>query len=131
MYGLRAPWRDDSECLILRKDRIRVQKVTTYGYANFNPIFGAGALRYDLIKDGRSLLNAEAIVIEGKPSKSLNNAIPTGGKTEFRGMAVHHMMPERLHPSARFDLAKARGAIRLAPEPQVLQRPLLEWHRAS
>ncbi|MEK0446818.1 MAG: hypothetical protein RLZZ399_2139 [Verrucomicrobiota bacterium] len=121
IYWLRDQWRDGAECLVLRNNRTRTQNVHTYGGSNFNSIFGAGALRYDLLKDGRSLLNAEGIVIDQKPSNPWQNAIPTGGKTEFSGMAEHQVLPARFHTSERFDLAEGTRSYPYS-------RPVKKWY---
>lgn len=104
VFWLRDQWRDGAECLVLRNNRTRTQSVPTH--RTFNSLFGAGALRYDLLKGGRSLLNAEGIVIDRKPSNPWHNSIPTGGKTEFSGMAEHDVMPDRFHTSQMFDFAE-------------------------
>jgi hypothetical protein len=107
MYFLRDDWQEDAEYFLLHSFRARSQDGEFRPVEKKNTFNGVGSMRYDLMKEGRSLLTAEGIVIDKKPSNRWHDAIQTGGKTAYCAMAERHVVPTRFHTSARFDLAEA------------------------
>jgi hypothetical protein len=108
MAFLRDSWQAGSEYFQLLSFNERSQGREEWTSDPGNAIFGYGAMRYDLMKEGRSLVSSEAVIIDKKPPNAWHNAVPTGGKTAYCAMAGRHVMDTRFHTSTRFDLAEVR-----------------------
>ena len=109
MYFLRDKWEPGAEYFMMFSFQTRSQDHDLWVHPEENGILGYGAMRYDLMKEGRAILSSECIVIDKKPPNAMHDAIPTGGKTQYCGMAGRNVVDTRFHTSARFDLAEARS----------------------
>jgi hypothetical protein len=108
MAFLRDSWQAGSEYFQLLSFNERSQGRREWTCAPANAIFGYGAMRYDLMKEGRSLVSSEALIIDKKPPNAWQDGIITGGKTLYCAMAGRHVVDTRFHTSPRFDLAEVR-----------------------
>ncbi len=128
VYWLRDSWEDAAECFLLRNHRARTQQYpVTVDTGGGNELSGCGAMRYDLMKDSRNLLNADGIAIDQKPSNSWHDAIYTGGKTEVCAMAERNVIETRFHTSSRFDLAEVQNSYPYSrPKQKFYRKPWYE-----
>lgn len=108
MAFLRDSWQAGAEYFQLLSFNERSQGREEWVASADNAILGYGAMRYDLMKEGRPLVSSEAVIIDKKPPNAWHNAVPTGGKTAYCAMAGRHVMDTRFHTSTRFDLAEVR-----------------------
>ncbi|MEK0445908.1 MAG: hypothetical protein RLZZ399_1229 [Verrucomicrobiota bacterium] len=108
MYFLRDSWLPGSEHLMLFATRERSGDHDQFSYTRESAQLGFGAMRYDLLKDERTLLSSEAIVVDKKAPNASHNAVLTGGKTTYSMVPDNHVVDTRFHCSDRVNLAEAR-----------------------
>jgi hypothetical protein len=110
MYFLRDRWQPGAETFMLFVSPERSQDHDLFVVPKEGTFLGYGAMRYDLMKDGRLLVSSECVIIDKKAPNMMHEAIPTGGKTDYCAMAGRHVSDTRFHTSTLFDLAEARRA---------------------
>jgi hypothetical protein len=108
MYFLRDRWLPGAEHLMLFAARERSSDHDQFPFTRESALLGYGAMRYDLLKDERTLVSSEAIVIDKKAPNASHNAVLTGGKTTYSMVPDNHVVDTRFHCSDRFNLAEAR-----------------------
>jgi hypothetical protein len=108
MYFLRDKWQAGSECMTLFAFGARSQDHDQFVYAREGALLGYGSMRYDLMKDERSIVSSECIVVDKKAPNASHGAVLTGGKTSYSIMPSRNVVDTRFHTSSRFDLAEAR-----------------------
>lgn len=107
-YFLRDSWLPGAEHLMLFAARERSGDHDQFSFTRESAQLGFGAMRYDLLKEERTLVSSEAIVIDKKAPNASHNAILTGGKTSYSMVPDNHVVDTRFHCSDRFNLAEAR-----------------------
>jgi hypothetical protein len=108
MYFLRDSWLPGAEHLMLFAARERSSEHDQFSFTRESAQLGYGAMRYDLLKEERTLVSSEAIVIDKKAPNASHNAVLTGGKTSYSMVPDNHVVDTRFHCSERFNLAEAR-----------------------
>ena len=108
MYFLRDKWEPGAEYFMLLSFPARSQDHDQWAYREEGSYFGYGAMRYDLMKEGRTIVSSECLVIDKKAPNAMHDAIPTGGKTQYCAMAGRNVIDTRFHTSTSFELAEAR-----------------------
>jgi hypothetical protein len=108
MYFLRDRWVAGAENLLMFACRQRSQDHDQFPFNRESALLGYGAMRYDLLKDDRTLVSSEAIVVDKKAPNASHGAVLTGGKTSYSMVPDNHVVDTRFHCSDRFNLAEAR-----------------------
>jgi hypothetical protein len=108
MYFLRDRWVAGAENFWMFAFRERSQDHDQFPFNRESALLGYGAMRYDLLKDDRTLVSSEAIVVDKKAPNASHGAVPTGGKTSYSVVPDNHVVDTRFHCSDRFNLAEAR-----------------------
>jgi hypothetical protein len=108
MYFLRDRWIAGAENLVMFAFRERSQGHDEFPFNRESALLGYGAMRYDLLKDDRTLVSSEAIVVDKKAPNASHGAVLTGGKTSYSVVPTNHVVDTRFHCSDRFNLAEAR-----------------------
>lgn len=107
MYFLRDRWIAGAENLVMFAFRERSQSHDEFPFNRESALLGYGAMRYDLLKDDRTLVSSEAIVVDKKAPNASHGAVLTGGKTSYSVIPTNHVVDARFHCSDRFNLAEA------------------------
>lgn len=108
MYFLRDRWEAGAENMMLFAFRERSQDHDQFPFNRESALLGYGAMRYDLLKDDRTLVSSEAIVVDRKAPNASHGAVLTGGKTSYSVIPGTRVIDTRFHCSDRFTLAEAR-----------------------
>jgi hypothetical protein len=108
MYFLRDRWEAGAENFLMFAFRERSQDHDQFPFNRESALLGYGAMRYDLLKDDRTLVSSEAIVVDKKAPNASHGAVLTGGKTSYSVIPSNHVVDTRFHCSDRFNLAEAR-----------------------
>jgi hypothetical protein len=109
-YGALVMLRDgfggDSSSLVMQNFPMRsqTQGITTNGKRGH--VLGSMRTQFGVARGDRGLLEASAIVVDGKPPHRWVDATPSGGKTDYCMQTPRNVQPGRFHTSARFDVAE-------------------------
>ncbi len=97
MAYLRESWSPDADYFVLQNVPVRSQSQED-----------CSRTMYSLAKNDRVLVEAHGLVVDRKPDNRYQDAVRTGGKTDYCGEAGRHVRPERFHTSPYFDFAEAQ-----------------------
>jgi hypothetical protein len=108
MYFLRDAWTPGAESFFQYAFPARTQGDDVFALPKDGQIMGYGAMRYDLLKEGRPLVLSEAIAIDKKAPNGQYGAVRSGGKVTYSVMPRRQVIDTRFHSSSLLEMAEAR-----------------------
>lgn len=104
---LRDGFGPDSTSLIFQNFPVRSQN-QAWGYnGKRGHLVGSMRTQYGVARDSRGLLEASAVLVDGKPPNIFVDATPTGGKTDFSLPTPRNVTSARFLASPEFDVLES------------------------